>query len=82
MEKRGQHGILYRGASGDLWFLRDDWGHPRRFNDDRVKAAFSAHAEKKPVEDFMGTDLPEDILELLKELGFGPLIGAWWVWGP
>ena len=43
--------------------------------------AFSAHAEKKPIEDFIGNDLPEDILEILNDL-FGPLIGAWWVWGP
>jgi hypothetical protein len=81
MEKRGQHGILYRGASGDLWFLRDDWDHPRRFKDDQVHTAFSAHAEAKPLEDFMGTDLPENIMKILNEL-FGPLTGAWWVWGP
>ncbi len=41
MAKRGtkHRGILYRGATGDLWFLRDDWDHPRRFNDDRLKDA-------------------------------------------
>ena len=82
MEKHGHNGILYRGASGDLWFLRDDWDHPRRFNDERMHAAFSAHAEAKPLEDFMGNELPKEILELLDELGFGPVIGAWWIWGP
>ncbi len=83
MAKRGtkHRGILYRGATGDLWFLRDDWDHPRRFNDDRLKALFSTHAEKTPLEDFLGHDLPDDIIALLDKL-FGPLIGAWWVWGP
>jgi hypothetical protein len=46
-----------------------------------MQKAFSAHAEAKPLEDFIGTDLPEDIMKILNEL-FGPLIGAWWVWGP
>lgn len=83
MAKKGtpQRGILYRGATGDLWFLRDDWDHPQRFNDARVQKAFSAHAEAKPLQDFMGHDVPQDILDILNEL-FGPLIGAWWIWGP
>lgn len=73
-------GILYRGATGDLWFMRDDHDHPTRIDDPRLEPLFSAHA-KRAGGDVMGSDVPEDILDLLNDL-FGPVIGAWWVWGP
>jgi hypothetical protein len=75
------NGILYRGATGDLWFLRDDWKHPQKVDHSLLMERFSAHAKKAGPEDFLGSDIPQDILDILNDL-FGPLIGAWWVWGP
>ena len=83
MAKEGtpHNGILYRGATGELWFLRDDHDHPTRVDDLRLKELFSAHVKEAASGDVVGRDLPEDIIDILNDL-FGPVIGAWWVWGP
>jgi hypothetical protein len=82
MAKKGtpHSGILYRGATGDVWFMRDDHAHPTKINHPGLEKLFSAH-HTKPVPEEFGYDLPKDILDILNDL-FGPLIGAWWVWGP
>jgi hypothetical protein len=73
-------GILYRGATGDLWFMRDDHDQATRIKNPALETLVESHL-KKAAPDFVGPDLPEDIMDILNDL-FGPLIGAWWVWGP
>ena len=76
----GDHdGIVYKGASGDLWFLRDDWDKPRKIQHAQLKTLISSHMQQsgQPFAD----RFPQDILDILNGL-FGPLIGAWCVWGP
>lgn len=82
MAPRGKKhgGILIRGATGDLWFLRDDRVRPLKARHPELKKKFDAFARRHPSKGDVGKDLPEDILDILDDL-FGPLIGAWWIWG-
>ncbi len=74
-------GILYRGATGELWFMRDDHQQPTRIKNSALEMLVEGYAKKASPDEFIGSDLPQDILDILNDL-FGPLVGAWWVWGP
>jgi hypothetical protein len=78
-------GILYRTPTGDLYFRADYQDEPHLIPADKKKV-IEARAKEKGLAHFVENDLPEDVLklinDLLSELGFGPVVGAWWVWGP
>ena len=85
-EKHG--GVLIRGATGDLYFLRDDRETPEPVIRENapdaearreLKRRFEAYAQNH--EKWVSHDIDEDILDLLDDI-FGPLWGAWWIWGP
>ena len=67
-------GVLIRGATGHLWFLRDDFDQPQRIEHAELGELVKGYAEEEGREDFVGNELPEDVLEILNDL-FGPLIG-------
>lgn len=80
----GKHdGVLFRGPTGDLWFLRYEDDQPRKIDNPDLKSKVEAYMQQTNQE--VASELPADIIADLEELlkaFFGPLIGAWCVWGP
>ena len=65
-------GVLIRGASGDLWFLRDDHKKPVKIKPTltkKLKPLLKQHQGQH-----LTFELPHEVLEELEEV-FGPL---WW----
>jgi hypothetical protein len=81
--KRGEprhYGTLMRGATGELWFFRDDYEAPKRVDeeirDEEVRNNLNSlleRLEEQPIR----VGLPEDINDILEDI-FGPL---WWCIG-
>jgi hypothetical protein len=82
MAKKGtpHSGILYRSPTGDLYFMRDNQRKPRKL-DPELRERVQMAAMKVGSKQFVTYHLPKSILDDLEHL-FGPLIGAWWIWGP
>ncbi len=82
MAKKGttHSGILYRSPTGDLYFMRDNQRKPRKL-DRELRERVEMAAMKVGSKEFVTYHLPKSILDDLEDL-FGPLIGAWWIWGP
>jgi len=82
MAKKGtpHSGVLYRSPTGDLYFMRDNFRKPRKLGPE-LRERVEMAAKKVGSRDFVSFHLPKKILDELEAL-FGPLIGAWWIWGP
>ena len=64
-------GVLIRGASGDLWFMRDDHKRPVKI---KPKLAKTLQSKLKKQKQHVTFPLPQDVLDALED-AFGPL---WW----
>ena len=75
-------GILYKGADGKVYFLRDDRSEPELIDRDDLKQMVDDHMRKN--RQIVASKLPQEIIDILEgELkAIGKLIGAWCVWGP
>jgi hypothetical protein len=80
MAKKGtpHSGVLYRSPTGDMYFMRDNFKKPRKLDPALSERVQMAGRKSKEYASF---HLPKSILDELEEL-FGPLIGAWLIWGP
>lgn len=65
-------GVLIRGATGELWFLRDDYDAPRKVDNPRVVESVRNFAGKEGEQVFTFS-LPQSVLDALNEADFGPL---------
>jgi hypothetical protein len=70
------HGALIRGATGDLWFLRDDSELPVRVEDmitnRDVWKRLNDLLPKGPEEQLLTVGLPQEVNDILEDI-FGPL---------
>jgi hypothetical protein len=67
-------GVLIQGASGDVYFIRDDYEAPVRVESREVIEKTNAFSEQMR-EQFMASPLPEDLFKEL-DAAFGPLSPA------
>ncbi|HET7466924.1 MAG TPA: hypothetical protein VFL29_09660 [Candidatus Dormibacteraeota bacterium] len=65
-------GVLIRGASGDLWFLRDDHDKPVKLKPELARKL--TPLLKQHQRQHLAFELPPEVLEALEDV-FGPL---WW----
>jgi hypothetical protein len=79
MAKKGtpHSGVLYRSPTGDIYFMRDNFRKARKLDRELGQRVMAAKRSR----DSASFHLPKKILEELEDL-FGPLIGAWLIWGP
>ncbi len=57
-------GVLIRGATGHLWFMRRDGDDPVRIDDDDLERRMTEFVERQP-QGMMSFPIPEDIREML-----------------
>jgi hypothetical protein len=77
-QKGGKHthgGILIRGATGALWFMRDDDTAPHELKDPELVRRITGFIGKEPEEQQLGFPLSDEAIEALSA-AYGPLIGV------
>lgn len=79
MEQKGgraEHGgIIIRGATGELWFMRDDFDAPRKVEDPDLLKRLSGFLDRQAEQQQFGFPLPDEIMDGV-EAAFGPVIGV------
>ncbi|HEY6875226.1 MAG TPA: hypothetical protein VI384_02585 [Candidatus Dormibacteraeota bacterium] len=81
MDPTPHSGILFRGATGQLWYMLDTDAKPTELADD-VKLQLAGKIGDFEPEPYAATELSEEISRFICELLGIPFIGHWWVWGP
>jgi len=66
-------GALIRGATGELWFLRDDFEAPKPVENPEVAHRLNTLLPKEQEEQLFTFPMPQQVLDAL-EADFGPLL--------
>jgi hypothetical protein len=73
-------GILIRGATGQLWFMRADGERPELIEDDELERQLTRFAERQP-EGMLTFPLPDEIRDRLAKNVAGVIpwgVIIWW----